>query len=327
MKKFIGNILCALYQFGLDVCQASYRLFPFRIHKVNARVISVGNITWGGTGKTPLVIKLAHDLSHYGKRVVVLTRGYGMDEVEELKSRLGSIPVIVGRDRVKSALEAVKKFNAEYILLDDGFQHLRLHRDLDVVTINSTIPFGPGGLIPMGTLREPMERLSRADIFVLTKSNLGSKNLHWIRQRLGSIKPNPIIFEALHRPTRLWDPIANRTVSLDELRGKRVSSLCGIADPYSFEKTVERLGAQIVFAARFDDHHDYTTSEMDEFVARTKESGATFVVTTQKDYYRLAPILKRKDLFTASGLSLRVLQIEFKIADDEENFIRRCLNT
>ncbi len=327
MKKFFGKVLSAIYRFGLDVCQGSYKIFPFRIRKVNARVISVGNITWGGTGKTPLVIKLAHDLAYYGKRVVVLTRGYSTDEVEELRARLGSIPVIVGRDRVKSAEEAVKKHNAEYILLDDGFQHLRLHRDLDVVAINTTLPFGPGGLIPAGTLREPVEYLSRGDIFVLTKSNLGSKNLHWIRQRLGALKPNPIIFEAFHRPSRLWDPVANRTVSLDELRGKRISTLSGIADPYSFEKTAELLGSHIAFAARFDDHHAYSVNEISEFARRSKESGVNYIVTTQKDYYRLGPVLKRKDVFAACGFSLRVLQIEFKIADDEENFIRRCLNS
>jgi len=317
--------LASLYHQALLLSQASYRLFPSRIKRVEARVISIGNITWGGTGKTPLVAKLSQELVASGKKVAVLIRGYGKDEVAELRKKLPDVPVLVGRDRIKTAREAVRKHQAEIIILDDGFQHLRLHRDLDVVNINATIPFGPGDLIPKGTLREPIEHLARAHIFMLTKSNIGAKNLHWIRQRLLSIKPGAVIFEAIHKPVQLMDFKRNRYLPLQELKGKKVAAISGIGDPYSFEKTIEGLGAEIVFAGRFDDHHSYKESELKEFVTRCKEVGVKEVITTEKDFYRLEPLLKKKRPHEFHNLSFLALQIEFQV-DDEEDFIRRCLN-
>ncbi len=325
MKKIIGPLLSQVYKMGLGLSQASYRYFPSRIKKVKARVISVGNITWGGTGKTPLVAKLARDLAYYGKKVAILIRGYGRDEVWELKRKLPNIPVLVGRDRVKTAREAVEKYQAEWLILDDGFQHIRLHRDLDIVNINSTAPFGPGGLIPLGTLREPLEHLSRAHLFVLTKSNIGSKNVHWIRQQVLSVKPNAMIFEAVHKPVKLVDPMKDRWVSFGELRGKKVAVISGIADPYSFEKTVENLGAEVSLAARFDDHHAFTRSEILDFVKRCQEVGAQEVITTEKDFHRLQPILKQDRPQEWGAVNFLVLHIEFQV-DNEEDFIRRCLN-
>ncbi len=326
MKKIVGSFLASLYRSIVLSTQASYRMFPFRIKKVNARVISVGNITWGGTGKTPLVISLARHLADNGKKVAVLTRGYGADEVSELKKHLPDVPILVGRDRIKTAQEAIKKHGAEILILDDGFQHLRLHRDLDIVNINATLPFGPGGLIPLGTLREPLENLSRAHIFVLTKSDIGSKNLHWIRQRLTSIKPDALIFEAVHHPIHFADLKRNRYMPLEEIKGHRVAALSAIGDPHSFEKMIENLGAQIFLAARFDDHHNYTEAELTEFIQRCKAVGVREIVTTQKDYYRIEPILKKKRSHELSQFSFLILEIEFQV-NDEEDFIRRCVNS
>lgn len=326
MKKIIGNVLSSLYLVGLRLSQFSYRVMPFRIRKVGARVISVGNITWGGTGKTPLVARLARELTECGKRVAVLTRGYGQDEVEELRKKLPSVPILVGRDRIRTAKEAVRRHGAEVVILDDGFQHIRLHRDLDIVNINSTLPFGPGGLIPVGTLREPVAHLGRADIFVLTKSNLGSKNLHWIRQRLLDIKPGAVIFEAVHRPIRLLDIRRNRSLSPGEMKGKKVAALSGIGDPHSFEKMVENLGAEIVFAARFGDHHRFMGWELLDLARRCKGLGVREVVTTEKDFFRIGPLLKSKRAAGFAWLNFLVLEIEFQIID-EEDFIRRCLNS
>ncbi len=325
MKKIIGVFLSTLYARLVRISQASYFRFPFRIRKVSARVISVGNITWGGTGKTPLVAKLAHELAERGKKVAILTRGYGMDEVQELEKKLSVVPVVVGRDRVARAKEAIKKHKAEILLLDDGFQHLRLARDLDIVTINATIPFGPGGLIPMGTLREPIENLRRAQVFILTKSDLGAKNVHWIRQKIQSIKPDAVIFEAVHHPVQFLDFKRNRYVPLQDIKGKEVAVISGIGDPYAFEKTVEGLGTKIHLAARFDDHHAYRDSEIIEFVKRCKEVGVKDVITTQKDFFRIEPLLKRRRSHDFQNLNFLVLQIEIRI-DDEEDLIRRCLN-
>ncbi len=325
MKKILGKFLTSIYGSLVQLWQASYRLFPSRIKKVNAWVISIGNITWGGTGKTPLVMSLAKVLSENGKKIAVLTRGYGQDEVVELKKRLPGIAVIVGRDRVRSAREALKG-GAEILILDDGFQHILLHRDVDVVNINSTIPFGPGGLIPMGTLREPLENLSRANIFVLTKTNIGSKNVHWIRQKLQQLKPNAVIFEAIHKPIQFLDFKRNRYVPLSEIKGKSVAALSGIGDPFSFEKTVENLGARVLFAARFDDHHAYTERDLRDFAKRCREVQVKDVVTTEKDFHRIEPLLRRRKPQDLSQISFWTLQIECEI-HDEEDFIRRCLNS
>ncbi len=327
MKKILARSIASVYGFFVWLCRSSYRWFPFRVRKVNARVISIGNITWGGTGKTPMTAKLARTLSHYGKRVAVLTRGYaGGDEAEELKKRLPHIPILVGRDRVKSAQEAVKKYGAEILILDDGFQHWRLHRDIDIVTLNATQPFGPGGLIPMGTLREPLENLSRASVFVLTKSNIGSKNLPWIRQKINSIKPGAAIFEAVHKAHRLYDPTRGRILGLSEVRNHRIATICAVGDPFSFEKMVENLGADIQFATRFEDHHSYKESELLAFLARCKELGLREAVTTEKDWIRMEPVIKSSQSEELKRFPFLSLQIEFRI-DDEEDFIRRCVNS
>jgi tetraacyldisaccharide-1-P 4'-kinase len=325
VKKLIASMLCRLYRVGLYLNQASYYAFPFRIKRVNARVISVGNLTWGGTGKTPLTIKLAKDLAYYGKRVVVLTRGYSQDEVEELKKRLGNIPVLVGRDRIKSAKEAVNKYKAEVIVLDDGFQHIRLHRDMDIVTINTVSPFGSGQLIPAGNLREPISHLSRAHLFVLTKSNIGAKNMPMIRQKVSAAKPNAQFFEAIHKPIQFSDRQRNRFLPLQDMRGKKIAALSGIGDPHSFEKTVEMLGAEIVFAGRFDDHHCFTKKDILDFIRQSKEIGAQEVITTEKDYFRLEPVLKTMDPKEVH-YNFLVMEIEFQV-NDEEDFIRRCVNS
>ncbi|MBI3315964.1 MAG: tetraacyldisaccharide 4'-kinase [Candidatus Omnitrophica bacterium] len=325
MKRVVATFFSMIYLALLNLSQACTRRLPNRIKKVGARVISVGNITWGGTGKTPLVARLCQDLAEMGKRPAILTRGYGKDEVLELKKRLPNIPILVGRDRVKTAREAVAKHQAEFLILDDGFQHIRLHRDLDIVNINSTSPFGPGGLIPKGTLREPLENLKRADVFVLTKSNIGSKNLHWIKQRLLEIKPGAVIFEAVHRPVQFMDFKRNRFVPLESVKGKKVATISGIGDPYSFEKTVESLGTEILLAARFDDHHGYTVQELKDFMRRAKEVGIKEVITTEKDFYRMEPLLKGKKGQDENLFNPLVLQIEFELAD-EEDFLRRCVN-
>ena len=326
MKKALGRTLAAAYAWVVWVWQSSFRWFPNRKKKVNARVISIGNITWGGTGKTPLVIKAAQVFLGQGKKVAVLTRGYGRDEVKELRTKLPGVPVIVGRDRVRSAMEAITKHGAQVLLLDDGFQHLRLQRDLDVVTLNAAEPFGPGGLIPMGTLREPLENLARADLFILTKCDIGAKNVHWIRQKLNSIKPNALIFEAIHKPIALRDPLRKRPASLQDLRGRRVAALSGIGDPYSFEKTVEMLGAEVVFAARYEDHHLFNESEVLSFVRKAVNMGVKEAVTTDKDYIRLEAMLSKNAHKELTAFTFWALEIQFQV-NDEEDFIRRCLNT
>ncbi len=326
MKKIFGKLLASVYRLVVQLWQASYRWFPSRKKSVGARVISVGNITCGGTGKTPLAVKLAQLLTEEGKKVAVLTRGYGQDEIEELRKKLPGIPILVGRDRVRAAKEAIAKHGAQILILDDGFQHIRLHRDLDVVTLNATEPFGPGGLLPLGTLREPLENLSRAQLFVLTKCDVGSKNVHWIRQKLNTLKPNATIFEAVHQPLGFIDPLKKRRMELGAVRNRKVGALSGIGDPYSFEKTVEFLGADILLAARYDDHHPFKESEIAHFVKQCRQLGLHEAITTEKDFFRIAPILEKHPAGEWQGFTFWVMEIELQV-NDEEDFIRRCLNS
>jgi tetraacyldisaccharide 4'-kinase len=269
-------------------------------------------------------VKLAQWLAEEGKKVAVLTRGYGDDEVQELRKKLPGIPVVVGRDRVGTAREAVEKHGAEVLVLDDGFQHLGLARDLDIVTLNSTEPFGPGGLIPLGTLREPLAELARANVFVLTKCNIGSKNVHWIRQKLNELKPNAVIFESIHRPLGLTDPLKNRRMDVSELRQRKIGAISGIGDPYSFEKMLEYMGAEIQLAARYNDHHEFRESEILHFVKQCRGVGLREAVTTEKDYFRIRPILQKRAQ-ELQDFTFWVLEIEFQV-NDEEDFIRRCVN-
>ncbi len=324
MIRFIAWLLAPFYRGGLFISQKSYTSFPFRIRKVKAHVISVGNITWGGTGKTPLVIRLARLLTSRGKKVAVLTRGYGKDEVAELKNKLMNVAVLVGRDRIQMAKQAIEKYKAEILILDDGFQHIRLHRDIDVVTINATSPFGPGGLIPLGTLREPAHHLKRADIFILTKSDIALGSLKEIRKKILSIKPNAVIFEAIHKPSELIDIHKRKSVTLSELKGKKIATLSGVGDPSSFEKMVEREGAQVLFSGRFEDHHVYTELEMIDFTKKCDEVGVKIIVTTEKDFYRLNDVLRGKQADTFLLFQFWVLQIDFQL-NDEEDFVLRCL--
>ena len=180
--------------------------------------------------------------------------------------------------------------------------------------------------MPFGTLREPLDELKRADIFVLTKCDIGSKNVHWIRQKLNALKPNAAIFEAIHKPLALTDPLNKRRMDLSSLQRRKMAALSGIGDPYSFEKTVEFLGAELVLSARYDDHHEFKASEILDFAKQCRGIGLREAVTTEKDYFRMASILEKHTHKELQGFTFWALEIEFQVAD-EENFVRRCLNS
>lgn len=323
-SKIIRSILdfgARIYGFCVNAAMRHYQ-GAGRVKKVGTRVVSIGNITWGGTGKTPLVMMLARALSAKGKRVAVLTRGYGHDEAHELKNQLSGVPIYVGRDRVKSAEAAIKEHQAEIILLDDGFQHWGLHRDCDVVTINSTNAFGNGSLIPRGCLREPVQNLGRADVFVITNAALGRNSVNLIHQKLKELNPRALVFEADHEPVRFVDVLNNRTLETQAIRGRKTAVLSGIEDPSSFERTLEKLGATLVYAARFNDHHAFTRAEISEVMKACRELEVDYLVTTSKDYYRLGRVLKQVDI---RSVKILVLHIEIRMDDDEE-FVRKCGN-
>ncbi|MDD5680766.1 MAG: tetraacyldisaccharide 4'-kinase [Candidatus Omnitrophica bacterium] len=297
--------------------------------KVSARVISAGNITLGGTGKTPFVIMLAEKANAMGRKVAVLTRGYGDDELHLLKERLGAIPVVTGANRAENARYAIKKFGSDCIILDDGFQHHRLKRDLDIVLIDATSPFGNMKLFPRGVLREPLGRLKNADMVVLTKSDMGSANLPRIYGQLKNIKRDIKTSESFYKAAGLKKASSDTITPLSYIKGRRVVLVAGIANPEYFEWMVKNLGAVVTARFYYADHHLYSGKDMDGILEKCTAAGINTVITTEKDVMRSrnGGFPKLADLFAGSpavkqkGIELLTMSIDFEISKNEEAIV------
>ncbi|MBI3317933.1 MAG: tetraacyldisaccharide 4'-kinase [Candidatus Omnitrophica bacterium] len=312
-----------LYGFGLKAVHALYEKKLLPVHTLKAPVVSVGNLTWGGTGKTPLVLQLAQGLKKKGYQVAVLTRGYGRDESKLLSQRLAPIPVLVDPDRVASGARAVREKGANLLLLDDGYQQWRLKKDVEILTIDATLPFGNGHLIPRGILREPKENVLRADLIVLTKVDGNPEGAKGLKKELEALNPDARIFFCRYRPVHLASWPSERKLALEELRSKRVCALSGIARPEPFEAAVEKLGAQVVLKIRVQDHHPYTAGEMIRILSRCRRHGVRHLVTTAKDAVRIPPLLTDalgKDL---GGIEVWVLEVQMEFEPDEGELLHR----
>jgi len=320
--KFILFLLSLIY--GLIIRVLSF-LSGFKSFKPECKVLSVGNITLGGTGKTPLVEYLAKVIGSKGKKVAIVTRGYKKsqalesgDEALMLQNNLKNVPVIVDKNRIEGIKCACLKYAADLVILDDGFQQWKLKKDLEIVVISAVNPFGNKHMIPRGILREPLSALARADIFVLTKVNLVGE-LSEIKNNLRKYNSNALIFESVH------DPAGFRRFGQDGqiidkkmFASKRVALISGIADPDSFEKTIQGLGAVAVLSFKFADHHQYCKADLDGIAAGLKGKNVTAIITTAKDAVKLKPF----DMENL-GIEIFVLVIELKIIKDEEKFISR----
>lgn len=315
-------ILSRFYYIAIKVRWFIHRLGVVPQTRVPCTVISVGNITWGGTGKTPAVIMIAKLLQEMGKKVAVLSRGYRMEKRRDKKSEISivsdgkrvilssreageepyllsknlpGVPIIVGKNRIEAGKYVIEKFATEVLILDDGFQYWRLTRDLDIVTIDSLNPYGNDYLIPRGPLREPISHLSRADIFLLTRANLVSReDLDRIIGDLGRLNPESIILESVHRPKYLQGSFSGEKESLNFIKDRKVVAFSSIGNPYSFEKTLEGLGAKIVKIFQFPDHHNYDRRDLREIetTCRTDlEKGKAIAVTTEKDGVQLEKLI------------------------------------
>jgi tetraacyldisaccharide 4'-kinase len=299
------------------------RLFLFDMgvlqrYPLGCQVISVGNITAGGTGKTPVVEIFARELQQSGRKVAILSRGYrkkelpwfervfreplepprvvsdghhllldsemGGDEPYMLAANLPGVVVLVDRNRVKSGRYAIRKFGCDTLVLDDGFQYLKLMHRLELVLIDKTNPFGNGHVLPRGVLREPVRNLKRADFIFITKSDGQSAEL---RARIRALNPVAEIIECRHQPRFLRDAFSAQTWPLEWLRNRPVAALSGIAVPQSFEASLRHLGARVVHAERFTDHHRYAAQEIIDAVNRADELGAAALIITEKDAVRL----------------------------------------
>lgn len=321
-------LLSWVYGFALKVLLLCYQLKIFSRYSLPKPVVSIGNMTLGGSGKTPFIEWLAKGLKEkQAKKPVVLIRGYmergdsreNSDEANLLRESLENIPVVVGRDRVKKAKEAMGKYPADIFLLDDGFQHWRLKRDLDIVLINASNPFGNGQLIPRGILREPLSSLKRAGAIVLTKTDLGRENLQSLKERLRRINPSCLLAEAVHRPAGFVDIRRNQIFDMAFLKGKTICSLCSIGDPKSFEYSLKTLGADIKKSFIFMDHHVYTVEDIKAVVDFCAQNDVKILVTTQKDAVKLRSFLNRFN----EALSLLSLKIKLDIVSGKDEIESR----
>lgn len=317
----------------------------FNRRRLQCRVISVGNITLGGTGKTTLVELAAGYLRDKNHKVAIVSRGYKKvtrspppkaagqarhqvttpnpiaDEPEMLEKNLRDVPVIVDADRVRGAKKAIKEYAADTVIFDDGFQQWKIKKDLEIVTIDAANPFGNGRLIPRGIMREPLSSLKRAHIFFLTKTNLAADILP-LQDRLKKINPKADIFKADYQPDFFY-PLGqkNELIGADAVKDKDALIFCGIGDPASFEKIIADAGVNIRALFRFSDHHNYTQQDLERIIASARERNVDTLITTEKDAVKLNAI---RD--TQCAIRLLVLRIRLKIIDDEQRFYNRLLS-
>ncbi len=289
---------------------------------VKVPVINVGNLTLGGTGKTPMVAWLAKWIEGHGVRPALVSRGYKStrggpnDEARELAQILPNVPHVQNPDRVAAARQAVQEFHCDLILLDDGFQHRRLHRDLDIVLIDATEPFGFGHVFPRGTLREPLDGLRRANAIVLTKSDMVNDveraRIKGIVQR---IAPRATWAECRHAPKCLLSA-DGRHESLADLHGKRVAAFCGVGNPAGFRHTLQMCGAEIVAWREFSDHHRFTEDDLNALANYTSVALIDLFVCTHKDLVKLnVGNVADKPLFAVQvGVEFLVGQAELEMS-------------
>ncbi len=325
--------LAGCYGWAVKLVYTFHRCGILRTHQLPKPVISIGNITLGGVGKTPLVLLVAEYLSNKRARPVILIRGYMderpitlkdprtmSDEALTLEAALENVPVMIGRDRLKSARRALKEHGVDVFILDDGFQHWRLHRNLDIVAIDTTNPFGNGQLIPRGTLREPVDALKRANLFVLTKVDAGKDNIERIIKKIRELNSEAPIVQAVHVPVGLMSIThPKRHWDLQFLRGKKVCGFCGIGDPSSFKNSLLALGAEVVAFIPFMDHHCYTESDIHKILDEGLKKGATTLITTEKDKVKLEEF---KHLFK-DDQELLFLKIKIEITQGKDEFFHR----
>ena len=339
-----------LFQVAVKIRRWLYNFRILRDKTLGVQVIAIGNLTVGGTGKTPVVEKFARELRDAGRNVAILSRGYRSkpvpihtkllnkillrddqtpprvvsdgksllldsemagDEPYMLASNLKDVVVLVDKDRVKSGRYAIQKFGCDTLLLDDGFQYWDLRgRRHDVVLIDRQQPFGNEHLLPRGTLREPPSHLARAHTIFITKSDGKTAEL---RERIASLNSTAAVIECIHQPLYFEDVFTGERKGLDLLAGKKVASLSGIAQPESFEQSLVKLGGELVYSKRFVDHHRFTQQEVLNAINRSKKRQAGTIITTQKDAVRF-PKIDRRDL------PIYFMRVEIQIVSGANDF-------
>ena len=313
----------ALFYWGIVYWRNLFYNFNFFIsHKVNSQVISVGNITLGGTGKTPAVIFLASLLTKVGKKVAILSRGYGRrtkglllvsrgdglrcewedcgDEPYMISEKLPNLPIVVDENRYRGSLYLENNFDLDIIILDDGFQHRSLHRDLDIVLIDGEDNLNDHKLLPYGILREPWNNIKRANAIMVTKKKPGPL----LKRRIEEISLPSI--ETRFSPVLRY---SDKNTKVKEVKDKYVYLVSGLGNPKFFRKTVEHMGFKICGITEFKDHYNYKEDDILRLQTLAKESGASSVLTTEKDW------LKIKKL--SPQVVFGIVDIKMKVMDED----------
>src|ERR1700720_3086564 len=345
--RVILRALSFIYERIVQLRLYFYRKRILRERTLGCLVISIGNLTVGGTGKTPIVEKFARALQSGGRRVAILSRGYKSvpkrrswldrlsqkneepprvvsdgksllldsltagDEPYMLAHNLEDVIVLVDKDRVKSGRFAIDKWKVDTLLLDDGLQYLHLKHRLAMVLVDRQAPFGNEFLLPRGTLREPPRNLRRASYIFITKST-GELNEQLIK-RIRRYNRTAEIIECAHKPLHLQNVVTGEIAPLEKLRGAFIGSICAIAVPDSFEDGLRKLGAKIEIAKRYIDHHRYTDAELRSFINRCIRRDLEMVVTTEKDAVRF-PLLAKTEV------PIFFLRVEIEILSGHETW-------
>ena len=348
-RSFPDALACSVLQTGSVAYQAAVRLRNLaydrgwaRQVRLPCRVVSVGNLTVGGTGKTACVALIAKKMTAMGRRVAVLSRGYGgvhrsywlmsedgrftvnggaanadglADEPQLLANQLEGLPIIVGPRRDRTGEQACREFSADTVILDDGFQHRRLARDCDIVLVHARMPLGGWAVLPRGPMREPMGSLKRAHVLIVTKADEALETVAALRERLRSFNSEAALVTAVHEPSSLLDGATGERQDPKRLQGLRVGLVSSIGDPAGFEATVRRLDAAIVWHLTFPDHHRYGEGDWAHIVETAQRSRPNAVLTTEKDWVRLQRTTHNAQRTTAP---IWILGIVMKILDGEE---------
>jgi tetraacyldisaccharide 4'-kinase len=332
-KGFLFPLYLLSLPYGAAVQTRSllYSLQWLKARTLPCPVISVGNITAGGTGKTPLVMALAKELMARETTVAILSRGYKRTKTSEsivsngetvflspeesgdepflMAKACRGTPVLVGKNRFASGRIALQRFSVKGLILDDGYQHLSLHRDINILLIDSHIGFGDRHLLPRGILREPLSQLRRADLFLLTNAK-DPETCQLLEKEINEMHPSAQVFHSHYEPVSLLGPQEEQE-ELRSLNGKKILALSGIAHPDSFSSMLRKCGMKIVREAIFPDHHLYTAKDLSYIEDKAK--GVDGIVTTDKDMVKL-------DILRINHLPIRALRIEMKIREEEEFF-------
>ena len=333
LLRMLLGLAAAGYSIAIRYFNFLYSKGWLKAYHVDATVICVGNITVGGTGKTPLVVWLCkHLISDFNFQIsdfgcAILTRGYKVNQNLKIKAQIytdevaihaescAGIKVIVNPDRVAGAIEAISKFKAEVLIMDDGFQHRGLARDLDIIAIDGTQPFGYGKMLPAGLLREPVTSLKRADVAVITRCDqITETELNQIEKKLEAINPDMIIAKSIHAPTYVKSA-DNKEISLEHLKGKKIYAFCGIGNPEAFFRTIKQLGGNLIGSKIYNDHHHYTDRCLADIYKQAKHLKSDLILTTQKDWTKIKRLaLLKKDIpLGYIGIEIKFLAGEKKL--------------